>query len=334
MTMLLASCSHNRVPDTYKWPSEMVPEAEGKVELPTIDMQDEKNLVQHIMKALQEYGCFQVINHGISREQMDDVNEMFKAIHNLPREEIDKLNREQDQDNSVCHYYTSSVNFHREPTHYWRDVLKQACSPLEECVPFWPKNPHRYREIVKPYIVALKEMGLKILQSAAQGLGIEENYFENELTETNVFYLNSYPACPDPSSTIGLARHNDPSLLTILHSGRVSGLQLLKDGRWLGVDTPHYGFTVFVGNIFQAVTNGKVKAPVHYVRNTTEARTSEAFFISPKIGYPVKPAKRLLEAENALPLYKPFTYEEFIETFKIWPKTKDTVLSEAFKYTS
>ncbi|KAL9227587.1 hypothetical protein vseg_003260 [Gypsophila vaccaria] len=334
MTMLLASNNHNRVPDTYKWPSEMVPDAEGKAEIPTIDMQDEKNLVQHITNALQGYGCFQVINHGISREQMEDANKMFREIHNLPQEEIDKLNREQDQNNPVCHYYTSSVNFNTEQFHYWRNALKQACSPLEECVPFWPKNPDRYREIVKPYTVALKEMGLKILQNVAQGLGLEQSYFENELTENNAFYVNSYPACPDPSSTIGLARHNDPSLLTILHSGRVSGLQILKDGHWLGVDTPPYGFMVFVGNLFQAVTNGKVKAPVHIVRNTTEARMSEAFFISPKRGYPIEAAKCLLEAENALPLYKPFTYEEFIETYNSWSRPKDTVLDEAFKSTT
>ncbi|KAK9684935.1 hypothetical protein RND81_10G243900 [Saponaria officinalis] len=327
--MAALSNTYCSVPETYKWPSEKVPVYEKKAEIPIIDMQEDNNLLaQHMMKAIQEFGCFQVINHGISRELMDDANQMFKELHKLPQEEVDKINKEQDQNNPVCQMYTSSVNYNREQVHYWRNVLRQCCHPLEECVQFWPKKPEKYREIIKPYVMALREMGSKILENIAQGLGLEQNYFANEQSDDNVMYINSYPACPDPSSTIGLAQHTDPSLLTILHSGRVPGLQLLKDGQWLGVDTPPCAFLVFGGNMLQVISNGKLKAAVHIVTSTTEARMSEAFFVNPLKDCIVEPATSLLEAENARPLYRPFKYEEFFETFKNGLGNKDTVLDD------
>ncbi|XP_074304651.1 protein DOWNY MILDEW RESISTANCE 6-like [Silene latifolia] len=179
--------------------------------------------------------------------------------------------------------------------------------------------------------MALKVMGSKILENIAQGLGLEQEYFANELSEDHVLYINSYPACPDPTSTIGLAKHTDPSLITILHSSHVPGLQLFMDGKCLGVDTPPDSFLVFGGNMLEVVSNGILKAPTHIVRNATEARISEAFFISPSKEYIIEPAKSILESENSLPLYRSFKYEEFFDTFKNGSGDRHTVLEKEFK---
>ncbi|KAK9684934.1 hypothetical protein RND81_10G243800 [Saponaria officinalis] len=174
-------------------------------------------------------------------------------------------------------------------------------------------------------------MRTKILEIIAQGLGLDQNYFANELSEDNVLYINSYPACPDPSSTVGLAQHSDPSLLTILHSDRVPGFNLLKDGQWSSVDAPPYTFLVIGGNMLEVVSNGKLKPAIHMVTNATEARMSDAFFINPSKDCVVEPAKSLLDAENERPLYKPFKYQQFYDTYKTGSGNKNAVLDEGFK---
>ncbi|CAL9005025.1 unnamed protein product, partial [Prunus brigantina] len=41
-----------------------------------------------------------------------------------------------------------------------------------------------------------------------------------------VLQLNSYPACPDPDRTMGLAQHTDSNLLSIVHQSNTNGLQV------------------------------------------------------------------------------------------------------------
>ncbi|KAL8236650.1 hypothetical protein R6Q59_017731 [Mikania micrantha] len=48
--------------------------------------------------------------------------------------------------------------------------------------------------------------------------------------------LNSYPACPDPDPSMGLAAHTYSTLLTILNQNNTSGFLLYKEGTgWITV---------------------------------------------------------------------------------------------------
>lgn len=98
-------------------------------------------------------------------------------------------------------------------------------------------------------------MGKKILEQITQGLGLEKGYFASELTEDNILTINHYPICPDPSVTIGLPRHKDPTLINIVQAAPVNvpGLQLFKDGQWFGFETAPNAFLVFVGNQLEVI---------------------------------------------------------------------------------
>ena len=65
-------------------------------------------------------------------------------VFELVPEEKSKINMIEDK-KEICRVYSSSYNFDHEEFHYWRDVLKHHCSPLHECIKFWPKNPENYR---------------------------------------------------------------------------------------------------------------------------------------------------------------------------------------------
>jgi isopenicillin N synthase-like dioxygenase len=86
-----------------------------------------------------------------------------------------------------------------------------------------------------------------ILELIAEGLGLESGYFGGKLSENAFLSVNRYPPCPDPSLTLGLPKHCDPNLITILLQGDVCGLQVFKDGEWIGVGPVPNAFVINIG---------------------------------------------------------------------------------------
>lgn len=79
---------------------------------------------------------------------------------------------------------------------------------------------------------------------------MEEEYLLTALGEQEQHMaINHYPLCPAPELTYGLQAHADPNALTILlQEPEVGGLQILKDGRWFGVDSTPNALVVNVGD--------------------------------------------------------------------------------------
>ena len=108
------------------------------------------------------------------------------------------------------------------------------------------------REVVGKYTRELRKLGLKILELLCEGLGITPGYFCGGLSENPSLVVHHYPPCPDPSLTLGLAKHRDPSILTILlQEKHVHGLQVLKDEEWFGVEPISHAFVVNIGLLLQ-----------------------------------------------------------------------------------
>ncbi|GMI98708.1 DMR6-LIKE OXYGENASE 1 [Hibiscus trionum] len=320
MEKLVSSWYKNKtLPESYIFPPETRP---GNLIVPTcktipvIDLgnavgQNRTRIIQQILKASQEYGFFQVINHGIPEDVMDQSMDVFKEFFEMPAEDKAML-YSQDPENS-CRLLTSSVNYGREKFHHWRDNLRHPCHLLEDCIKIWPQKPIRYREVVATYSIEAKKLGLRILELVAEGLGLESGHFGGKLSESRLLSANYYPPCPDPSLTMGMSKHCDPQLLTILHQGDVNGLQVFNNGEWIGVEPLHNAFVVNIGNTLQIISNNKLKSVEHrVVTNSNRARTSVGFFIAPSDDSIIEPAKSLVG--NAA-VYRAFEFKEFLLHF-------------------
>ncbi|CAK8571784.1 unnamed protein product [Lathyrus sativus] len=139
------------VPEKYILPPEERP---GDIKIPishnipVIDLSeaqngDRTNTIQKIMKAAEEFGFFQVINHGIAENEMKETMSVFKEVFQLP----DKYehNLYPDDSTKTCKKFTSSYNYETEKVHYWRESLRHPAYPLEEWQHLWPQNPISYR---------------------------------------------------------------------------------------------------------------------------------------------------------------------------------------------
>ena len=98
-----------------------------------------------------------------------------------------------------------------------------------------------HSEIVGKYTREVRKLALKILELLCEGLRLNPGYFNGGLSENPAIIVHHYPPCPDPSLTLGLTKHRDPSVITILlQQEQVNGLQVLKDGHWIAVHPiPH-----------------------------------------------------------------------------------------------
>ena len=107
------------------------------------------------------------------------------------------------------------------------------------------------------YCREVRELGLRIQELMAESLGLDKDHIKNALGEQGQHMaVNYYPPCPEPELTYGLPGHTDPNALTILLQDlQVSGLQVLKDGKWMAVKPHPNAFVVNIGDQLQVITH-------------------------------------------------------------------------------
>ncbi|PNY17438.1 hyoscyamine 6-dioxygenase-like protein, partial [Trifolium pratense] len=255
-----------------------------------------------------------VINHGILENEMKETMSVFKEVFQMSDEYKQKLYL--DDDLKTCKRFTSSLRYETENVHLWRDSLRHPAHPLEDWQHLWPENPTEYRECVGNFSVKIKELGSRIMDLISEGLGLKCGYFDNDLTGSLIISINHYPPCPEPSLTLGLSKHKDPYLITILMQDGVSGLQVLKDGKWITVEPLPHAFVINIGHLLEIISKGKLKSAEHRaVTNSSQTRTSAAFFIAPSDDCLIEPAQDLTHYENNQPILRSFKYKEFLKNF-------------------
>ncbi|KAL2556914.1 2-oxoglutarate (2OG) and Fe(II)-dependent oxygenase superfamily protein [Forsythia ovata] len=286
--------------------------------VPVIDLEKAEGLdrvetIQQILNASQEFGFFQVINHGVSESLMDDTMSVFKEFYGMPAEY--KAGFYSNDINKSCRIYSSTLNYNAEEVHYWRDNFTHRCHPIEDHIQHWPERPARYREIVGIYSVEVRKFLLRILNLISEGLGVEPGYFDGDISKTQLLSVNHHIPCPDPSLTLGMPEHCDPNLISMLQQCSVPGLQVFLEGKWMGVEPLPNAFLVIPGLQLKVISNGKFTSPIHrVVTSSDEARTTIGSFLIPSHDILIEPAKSLLDAGHP-PDYKAFTYKEFFSTF-------------------
>ncbi|KAM1609156.1 hypothetical protein EV1_021009 [Malus domestica] len=106
----------------------------------------------------------------------------------------------------------------------WSETFSHLWHPLNSL----PENPPQYR-LMKTLLGLL-----------SQGLGLEKDCLQKKLDDNPTLKAqgNYHPPCPDPEVTLGLAIHTDLNALTVLKQTEgVTGLQVIKDGKWVAVDS-------------------------------------------------------------------------------------------------
>ncbi|KFK27729.1 hypothetical protein AALP_AA8G421900 [Arabis alpina] len=294
-------------------------------DFPLIDLSstDRSRLVQQIHQACTRFGFFQVINHGVDKETIDEMVSVANEFFSMSMEEKMKLYSD---DPTRTTRLSTSFNVKKEEINNWRDYLRLHCYPIDKYIHEWPSNPIPFKNVVSKYSREVREVGFRIEELISESLGLETDYLRKVLGEQGQHMaVNYYPPCPEPELTYGLPAHTDPNALTILlQDSTVCGLQILIDGQWFAINPHPDAFVINIGDQLQALSNGVYKSVWHRaVTNTEMPRLSVASFLCPADCAIMSPAKPLWEAEEdeSKPVYRDFTYAEYYKKF--WSRNLD-----------
>ncbi|XP_043726232.1 gibberellin 3-beta-dioxygenase 1-like [Telopea speciosissima] len=312
------------VPDSYSWPqldeNSSMDLIDPLVSVPVVDLTD-PNVVDLVGRACQEWGVFQVINHGIPMGLIKETESEARRLFSLPTDQ--KLKALRSPDGPTGYGLARIARFFDKLM--WHEGFTMRGSPIEDARKLWPDNYTTFCDVMEKYQKEMKELTgrLKRLILASLGLTTEEDLKltglgpSGEFTEGSItpLQLNYYPSCPNPSRAMGLAAHTDTSMFTILCQGDISGLQIYKDGvQWITVPPVSGAFVVNVGDLLQILSNGRFPTLVHRVLvNQAYNRISIAYFYGPTPNTQIKPFSKLIEPGD-VPRYRCVSWGEYINT--------------------
>ncbi|GLT64268.1 hypothetical protein SLA2020_367720 [Shorea laevis] len=201
----------------------------------------------------------------------------------------------------------------------WSETFTHPWHPMDDFTHFLPTSIPEYRDEFTEYAREIGALTDRLLSLISQGLGLEKDCLKSKIGERPALYsqANYYPPCPNPELTMGLPDHNDLGALTLLlQSEGVTGLQAIKDGKWLAVDPVHNAFVVNLGDQIQVLSNGRYKSVDHRaITNDWLPRVSVAMFYSPNNETVIGPIEDLIDEDHP-PMYRNYTYKEVMEEFR------------------
>jgi isopenicillin N synthase-like dioxygenase len=163
------------------------------------------------------------------------------------------------------------------------------------------------------YFTAMRELSRLVVECLTEGLGLKRDTYTKQENADAICNarVNHYPVCPDPGKVFGIPAHTDPQMLSILYQDDVGGLQVNKNGKWIGVRPDDTTFVVNLGDCFQAVTNGILHSAAHRVAlNSTRSRYATIYFYGIDNVAHLRVPPELVTAERPLK-YRPFTVNSY-----------------------
>ncbi|KAA8539220.1 hypothetical protein F0562_025912 [Nyssa sinensis] len=305
------------------------------IKLPIIDFAElqgsnRSQILNSLAKACEEFGFFQLINHGIASDVILSMIDVAKRFFDLPFDERAKY---MSSDMRSAVRYGTSVNQNKDGVFCWRDFLKLSCNPLSDVLPFWPSSPVDLREAAVNYSKQTKFLYVMLMEAIMESLGLveatkdkNENESLNELMEdgSQLVVVNCYPSCPEPDLTLGMPPHSDYGLLTLLLQDEVKGLQIQHEGKWVTVEPMPNSFVVNVGDHLEITSNGRYKSVLHRVLvNSSKSRVSVASLHSLPFNCVVSPSPKLINEANPR-RYKDTDFVTFLDYISSCePKSKN-----------
>ncbi|EEE54477.1 hypothetical protein OsJ_01583 [Oryza sativa Japonica Group] len=193
-------------------------------------------------------------------------------------------------------------------------------------------------QVVNDYVEAVRQLACHVLDLLGEGLGLRDpTSLTRLITATDndsLIRINHYPpSCaaaagdhksgggPAPTAAIGFGEHTDPQILSVLRANDADGLQLLLpdaaaagDSVWVPVPPDPSAFFVNVGDLLQALTNGRLVSIRHrVVVGTGKPRLSTIYFAAPPLHARISALPETVAA-GAPRRYRAFTWAEYKRT--------------------
>ncbi|XP_010908825.1 1-aminocyclopropane-1-carboxylate oxidase [Elaeis guineensis] len=292
------------------------------IDFSKLDGKERAETLAKIANGCEEWGFFQLVNHGIPVELLERVKKVSSECYKLRAEAFRKsnpvrlLNRLVDQEGEEI------GNVERLDNVDWEDVF------ILQDDNEWPSTPPEFKETMKEYRRELRKLAEKLMEIMDENLGLEKGRIKNAFSgngEHEPFFgtkVSHYPPCPRLDLVQGLRAHTDAGgVILLFQDDKVGGLQILKDGRWIDVQPVANAIVINTGDQIEVLSNGRYKSAWHRVLATSNSnRRSIASFYNPSLKATIAPATT---GEEAQPLYPKFVFGDYMDVYvkqKFQPK--------------
>lgn len=284
--------------------------------VPTIDISQPSNTeLAAVDAACRDHGFFLLRGHGLD----DLVTRMWQETERFfeaPASVKEAIRRNE----------TQPLGWNdRELTKRRRDCKEvfdymQPGSEFGEVRNRWPDALPGFRETQHQFFEAFSDLAARTLALVERALGAPAGRIVGSAAASTV-RLNWYPTVdPVPErEREGLAElgdnalgyHTDPGVLTLLLQDATGGLQAHSRAEgWIDVPPAEGTIVVNLADSLQVWSNDRYRAAVHRVTPIKRrSRYSIPYFYNPTMDAVIEP---IAELGSEPPLYRPFTWREFI----------------------
>ncbi|GMJ11344.1 hypothetical protein like AT1G55290 [Hibiscus trionum] len=284
--------------------------------IPIIDMSnwEDPRVAKSICDAASKWGFFQIINHDVPIEVLENVKDATYRFFRLPAEVKNKYSKEHSSSNNVR--FGTSFTPQAEKALEWKDYLSLFYVSEHEASALWPSV---CREQVLDYMKKSEVVIKQLLQILMKGLNVNkiDETKESLLMGSMRTNLNYYPKCPNPELTVGVGRHSDVSTLTILLQDEIGGLFVRENEgeNWIHIPPIKGSLVINVGDALQILSNGRYRSVEHrVVANGSINRISVPIFVNPRPTDMIGPLSELI-ASGEKPIYKQVLYSDYVKHF-------------------
>lgn len=283
------------------------------IEVPLIDAGEFETDDWHgaLDRACRDWGCFQIVNHGVTPELLADVRREMSRFFALPRES--KLAIERTRDNAWGFFDRELTKNVRD----WKEIYDfgpaSDSGPMSGSVPQWPDGIPSFQATMEAFYTEAERVAAALLAGISQCLGMPSDHLAGGFRsdQTSFLRLNYYPVCEAPEEHLGISHHTDAGAVTVLLADDQPGLQFLHEGKWTTVAPNAQALTINIGDIVQVWSNDLYAAPLHRVlANATHERFSAPFFYNPSYQTDYAPLAGVVSEANPA-RYRPINWGEF-----------------------
>ncbi|XP_030491216.2 1-aminocyclopropane-1-carboxylate oxidase [Cannabis sativa] len=289
------------------------------VDMAKLSTDERKTTMELINDACENWGFFELMNHGISRELLDTVERLTKEHY---RQCMEQRFKDMVKSKGLEAVQSEIDDLDWESTFFLRHLPTSNLSQI-------PDLDQNYRDVMKEFAGEIEKLAEQLLDLLCENLGLEKGYLKNAFYgskgPTFGTKVSNYPPCPKPELIKGLRAHTDAGgLILLFQDDKVSGLQLLKDGEWIDVPPMRHSIVINLGDQLEVITNGKYKSVMHRVIAQSDGnRMSIASFYNPGSDAVIFPAPALLEeaaanegqSESRAIVYPKFVFEDYMKLY-------------------
>ncbi|GKC50073.1 2-oxoglutarate-dependent dioxygenase DAO-like protein [Tanacetum coccineum] len=269
---------------------------------PVIDMQMVDGLAEEIVKACVEFGCFRVVNHGVSAELMAEMKVVVSSLFDLPEEIKRRTANPNEHGKGYIGRNRSTPfleGFSIDEISYPNDFFDRLGASTHQ------------RDIINRYIKAIRDLNGLLGRKLMEGNGLNGDLFDGWCCQLR---LNKYHFSAESIGLTCAPVHSDPTFLTILQDDEgVNGLQVVDkiSGEFVPFDPVPGTLAVNIGDIGKAWSNGRYYNVNHRVLCfQPKTRYSIALFVLGPNDKIVEAPPKLVDSEHPL-LYVPIDVEKF-----------------------